>query len=149
MTKFSDQTAEFSGAVTHSGLAFGHYTATIAFSDLGSGASDAIALASFPLNAIYLGCAVEVPTTEFTGEADLVFEIGYTGGDTNALVESTALHETDTGFLAVVAGVQHGGTFLADASDDGLAVLFGATELDDVTAGEMVVHIYYAVPVAS
>lgn len=120
-----------------------YHEATILFSDLGSGATDSIAIANFPTDVILLGVVAKADP-QFTGGADLVFEIGFEGGDTNALVESTALHETGVGTpISVVHGVVKGGAFYADASTAGLAVLFTATELDDVTAGELTVRFYY------
>jgi hypothetical protein len=115
------------------------------FSDLGSGASDAIDITGFPTNAIYLGTSVEIDTA-FAGEADLAMQIGFTGGDTDALVGSTNLNAVAAGWLAITAGVVHAGTFAADWVTDNLAILFTATELDDVTAGGLTVHIHYALP---
>lgn len=120
------------------------FDATILFSELGSGASDSIAIADFPTNVILIGVAARAGT-QFTGEADLAFQVGFEGGDTDALVASTALHQTGNGTpIEVVQGVVKGGAFYADASGDGLAVLFTATELDDVSAGSLTVRFLYA-----
>jgi hypothetical protein len=120
-----------------------YFDAAISFDELGSGATDSILIADFPANSLYLGAAA-VAGTQFTGEPDLVFEVGFDGGDTDALLTSTALHETGDGVpLGVVAGAVKGGQFFADASGDGLAVLFTATELDDVTAGSLTVRFFY------
>lgn len=117
----------------------------VLFSDLGSGATDAIDVVGWPTNAIYLGTAVEIDTM-FNGEADLSLQIGFTGGDTDALVGSTNLDQVAAGWLAITAGIVHAGTFAADWETDSLALLFSATELDDVDAGALTVHIYYALP---
>lgn len=119
-----------------------YHDATILFSDLGSGASDSIAIAGFPTNVIFLGAAAKADP-QFTGEADLSFEVGFEGGDIDALIDTTALHETGTTPIAVVQGVVKAGAFFADASADGLAVLFSATELDDVSAGSLTVRFFY------
>ncbi len=120
-----------------------YFDATILFSELGGGASDSILIPDFPTNVILLGVAAKAGP-QFTGEADLSFEVGFEGGDVDALIDTTALHQTgvDTP-IAVVQGVVKAGTFYADASDAGLAVLFSATELNDVSAGSLLVRFFY------
>lgn len=117
--------------------------ATILFSELGSGASDSIAIADFPTNSILVGVAARAGT-QFTGEADLTFALGFAGGDTDAIIEATALHETGAGTpIEIVTGTLSLPRFYADASTDGLAVLFAATELDDVSAGSLTIRLFY------
>lgn len=118
------------------------YTATVLFSDLGSGASDSIALPSFPTGVQVVGIQAYCPT-EFTGEADLTFIVGDTAND-DELIEATALHETgDNIKIAHAAGTYTFMTYEADYTTAGLAIGFAATELDDVTAGELRVKIHY------
>jgi hypothetical protein len=125
------------------GRAIKHFDATILVEALGSGASDSIAIPDFPTNVIYMGVAARA-NPQFTGEADLSFEVGFEGGDVDALIDTTALHETGNGTtIAVVTGVMKAGQFYADASADGLAALFSATELDDVSAGSLTLRFFY------
>ena len=120
-----------------------YFEETILFSELGSGTSDSIPIAGFPTNVILIGVAAKA-SPQFTGEADLAFQVGFEGGDVDALIASTALHQTGVGTpIAVVQGVVKGGAFYANASASGLAVLFTATQLDDVTAGSLTVRFFY------
>jgi hypothetical protein len=120
---------------------------TMTFADLGAGASDSILLSamdfegSLMTNFIYLGCGL-VANPEMTGEADLTVVGGFEGGDTNGLFESTAIFETgDNVPIAIVAGVVHAGTFFAAMTT--WALLFGATELNDVSAGSLTFRVFY------
>jgi hypothetical protein len=120
---------------------------TMTFADLGAGASDSILLSamdfegSLMTNFIYLGCGL-VANPEMTGEADLTCVGGFEGGDTNGLFESTAIFETgDNVPIAIVAGVVHAGTFFAAMTT--WALLFGATELNDVSAGSLTFRVFY------
>lgn len=149
-----DDGEHFSGGTVEEALAelgvlprLAYHDIVVLFSDLGSGASGAIAVADFPTNVIYLGAAAQAGP-QFTGEADLEFALGFTGGATDALIEATALHETGVTPIAIVQGTTPGGTFFADASGDGLAVLFTATELDDVSAGSLTIRVLYVDPFA-
>lgn len=119
----------------------------ILFSDLGSGASDSILLGGSLEPAediIFCGISARAGTPDFAGEADLAFQVGFEGGDTDALVASTNLNATGDGAtIAVVSGVVKAGALITTAQMATLAVLFTATELDDVTAGSLVVKLYY------
>jgi hypothetical protein len=119
------------------------FDATITFDQLGGGATDSILIAGAPTNIILLGVAARA-NPQFTGEADLSFEVGFEGGDVDALIDTTALHQTGAGTpIAVVQGVVKAGQFYANISGSGLAVLFTATELNDVSAGSLTIRLLY------
>lgn len=132
-----------SALLTLETLAAHVFDATILFSELGGGATDSILIPGAPTNIILLGVAARA-NPQFTGEADLSFEVGFEGGDVDALIDTTALHQTGAGTpIAVVQGVVKAGQFYADISGSGFAVLFTATELDDVSAGSLTLRLLY------
>lgn len=119
-------------------------SAAVAFGDLGSGASDSIVIADsdLPTKIIFQGASAKTGATDFAGEADLAFTVGHEGGDTDAYIASTNLDATgDADEIVVVPGAVKGGAYVDDTST--IAILFTATELDDVTAGSLTVKIYY------
>lgn len=120
------------------------YELAVDFSDLGSGASDAIALAGFPGNVYVLGGGF-VPSTAFAGEADLAAIIGDTSNDDGIMVSQT-VHGVAAGTFIVGDGAETGFHFEADWAGDGAAITFTATELDDVSSGAGVVRIFYVDP---
>ena len=122
-------------------------SAVVSFSDLGSGASDSIVIADddLPTKIVFYGATAKTGATDFAGEADLAFEVGHEGGDTDAYIASTNLNATgDADDIVVIAGAVKGGAYVDDTST--LAIRFTATELDDVTAGSLTVKIQYTVP---
>jgi len=121
------------------------FTQTVLFSDLGSGASDTIAIAGLPTNILILGVAIEIDTA-FAGEADLAVAFGDTA-DPDELIAAFTLDSVAAGWAKVVAGVELLPHFEPDYVTDGAALTFTATELDDVTAGQMKIHVFYATPV--
>ena len=117
------------------------FTQTVLFSDLGSGASDAIALSSFPTNVLLIGAALEI-NTAFAGEADLAVKVGDTAND-DELIASFNLNAVSAGWAAITAGAATLPQFEADYGTAGGDITFTATELDDVTAGSLTLHIFY------
>lgn len=116
------------------------YTKTLDYSSM-SGASTAKALDGFPTNVLRGPAAVQI-VTPFAGEADVAMICGDTGDD-NGLVEATNLNAVAAGWLAHVPGAEAGFQFEADFSTAGADVTFTATELGDLTDGELVIHIPY------
>ena len=123
------------------------YTLDVDFSDLGSGASDAIACASFPTDVIIIGTALEI-VTAFAGEADLAI-IGGDTNDPNGRFEVVTIHALAAGWVDIGAGAEAGARYEGDYSTDGADLTFTATELDDVTAGALKYYIYYITPTLS
>jgi hypothetical protein len=131
---------------THGGVAPGvaeTWSSSVAFGDLGSGATDDIPIAGFPVNASLLGWNVVI-TTPWAGEADLAFTLGHTA-DADGLLLSFNLNAVAAGQAAVVSGALYPRTW-ADLSTSGLKWVFTATELDDVSAGAMRVDFYLLNP---
>jgi hypothetical protein len=128
-----------------SALSIGHYKASVTYEDAATGASTAIALAGFPLGVVVLGCWLEI-TEAFAGEADVAVTVGDTSdGDylitsfnLNA-VAATKMADTTIGSGALPCTE-------ADWDGDGLDITFAATELGDLTAGALTVHILYHKP---
>jgi hypothetical protein len=120
------------------------------FSDLGAGASDSILLSatafegSLPTNFVFIGVGI-IANPEFTGEADLTVALGLEGGDTDGYLTATALHETGDNVPIEAAGgalmATHQGRTHADMAD--WALLFAATELNDVSAGSLTCRVFY------
>lgn len=138
---------DFHGAVLRfAGYEWGHYTADIAFGALGSGASSVEALAGFPLGVWVFATELEI-LTAFTGEADLAVIVGDTG-DPNGLCESVSLDAVAAGTFLGISGAETMRRIEGDLSTDGLAATFTATELDDVSAGSLRVHIKYLRPLS-
>lgn len=129
-----------------SALAPGLYTLAIAFSDLGSGTASAHALTGFPTNVYVLAADVQI-VTAFAGEADLAVTIGDTG-DADGKMGSVNLNAVAAGSILGAAGAEQGMLFEADFLTAGADATFSATELDDVTAGELLVRVYYETPTA-
>lgn len=133
-------------AFTESGIVGTPYTWSspeTTFADLGSGASDTLAIAGFPVNSTLLGWNVVI-TTPYAGEADLAFTLGHTA-DPDGLIVSFNLNAVAAGTAATVAGALYPRPW-ADLSTSGLGWTFTATELDDVTAGAMRVDFYVLKP---
>lgn len=128
-----------------SALSIGHYKASVTYEDAGSGASTVVALAGFPLGVIPLACWVEI-TEVFADEADTAITVGDTGGG-DYLVGSTTIGDAAvTKVLATAAGSGWMTKPEEDWATDGLAITFSATELGDLTAGALTVHILYHKP---
>lgn len=122
------------------------WSTTVGFAALGSGATDTIAIAGFPLNATLVGWNVVI-TTPWTGEADLAFSLGHTADD-DGLTTSLSINAVAAGIAATVSGALYPRTW-ADLSTSGLAWTFTATELDDVVAGAMRADFYLMNPRSS
>jgi hypothetical protein len=125
------------------------YELTVDFSDLGSGASDAIACSGFPTNVFVCGQSLEI-VTAFAGEADLAV----TGGDTadaDGRFTSFNLDSVAAGHGAITVGAEgtSGPRWEADYATAGADLTFSATELDDVTAGKLIYRVYYFAPALS
>lgn len=120
---------------------------TMTFADLGAGASDSILLSamtfegSLPTNIIFEGCAI-VANPAFAGEADLAVQAGFEGGDTDAWLASTTIHGTTANApIQAAAGVVKAGQFYAALTT--AALLFTATELNDVSVGSLTFRLFY------
>jgi hypothetical protein len=120
------------------------FTLDVDFSDLGSGASDSIALTGFPTDVIIVARALEI-VTAFAGEADLACSGGDTG-DADGQFASITIHALAAGWVDIVPGAESGARYEGDYATDGGDLTFSATELDDVTAGALKYHIFYFTP---
>ena len=120
----------------------------VKFSDLGSGASDSIALAGFPADAVIVDQRLEI-VTAFAGEADLAVSGGDTA-DADGRFTSFNLNAVAAGWGAITAGAEAASpAHEADWATAGADLTFTATELDDVTAGELNYYVYYWLPALS
>lgn len=133
------------GAATHvGGFIVEEVTQAIAFGDLGSGASDDIAITGVPDGVFVLGAYLEVDD-EAAGESDLAAQMGYTA-DPDGLMTSQGLDAVTAGTVLAGDGALTGFAYVADATSAGLGVRFTATELDDVTAGAWTAHVLFVRP---
>jgi hypothetical protein len=138
--------AKAAAVFTYGGVAPGiaeTWSSSVTFAALGSGASDAIAITGFPVNATLLGWNLVI-TTAWAGEADLAVELGHTA-DPDGLFTSFNLNAVAAGLAATVSGALFPRPW-ADLSTSGLGWTFSATELDDVSAGAMRVDFYLLNP---
>ena len=121
------------------------FNQTVLFSDLGSGASDTIALTGLATDILILGAAIEI-NTAFSGEADVDVIVGDTT-DPNGLITAFALDGVAAGFVQGLSGAEQLGKFETDYVTAGGTFTFTATELDDVTVGSLTLHIFYITPI--
>lgn len=121
------------------------FTQTVLFSDLGAGASDTIALTGLATGIIIQSVALEI-NTAFAGEADLAVTVGDTG-DADELIASFNLDSVAAGFAQALPGAALLGKYEPDYVTDGGTFTFTATELNDVTAGSLTLHINYVTPI--
>ena len=136
-----DDTAQFHNP-------FKVFKQNVKFSDLGSGASDSIALAGFPTDAVVLDQRLEI-VTAFAGEADLAVSAGDTA-DADGRFAAFNLNAVAAGWAAITAGAEAGSpVHEADWATAGADLTFTATELDDVSAGELNYYVYYWLPALS
>ncbi len=125
-----------------------HFEVVVNFDDLSAGASDTAALTGFPLNAFVASRSLEV-VIPFAGEADVAVSGGDTG-DPDGQFTSFNLNAVAAGFGAITPGVEDGPpTFEADWETDGAQLTFTATELGDLTAGQLIYRVYYFAPALS
>lgn len=122
----------------------GHYVATLTYEDAADGASTAVALDDFPLGVIVESGWIEI-VTEFAGEADAAVTVGDTA-DGDYLCSSLSLDGVAPTKMASATGSGALPAQEADWATDGLDVTFAATELGDLTAGELKVHILFKKP---
>lgn len=127
-----------------SATSIGHYKARLTWEDAGSGASTAVALSGFPTGVVVLTGWLEI-VTPFAGEADAAITVGDTA-DSDYLISSFNLNAVAATKMTGVAGSGVLPSPEADWATAALAATFSATELDDLTAGELVVHILYHKP---
>lgn len=121
---------------------------TIAFGDLGSGATDAIALSGFPANALILGAAIEVDDAWTVGGGDttgLTAELG-DAGVTDEQLAALDLVGVSAGWAAHAPGSKSSRFESAWSPEVLFTATGGSTELDHVDAGALTVHIWYALP---
>ena len=120
----------------------------VKFSDLGSGARDSIALAGFPTDAVVVDQRLEI-VTPFAGEADLAVSGGDTA-DADGRFTAFNLNAVAAGWAGITAGAEAAApSHEADWATAGADLTFTATELDDVTAGELNYYVYYWLPALS
>lgn len=87
--------------------------------------------------------------TAFAGEADLAVSGGDTA-DADGRFASFNLDAVAAGWAAITAGAEAASpAHEADYATDGADLTFTATELDDVTAGELNYYVYYWLPALS
>jgi len=123
-------------------------TFAIDFSDLGSGATDAISITGFPANAIPIAAAVEVDTAFTVGGGDttgLTLQIG-DAGDPDGKLAALDLVGVAAGWTAHAPGVEHPSFEKAWSPEALFTATGGSTELDHVDAGALTVHIWYVLP---
>ena len=135
------QTEPTAAGVYHQPLQ--RYTLNVGFADLGSGASDTIAMTGFPTDVIIVSRALEI-VTAFAGEADLACSAGDT--DVDGQFASITIHALAAGWVDIIPGAESGARFEGDYLGDTAQMTFTATELDDVTAGELNYYVYYFSP---
>jgi len=118
---------------------------TIDFSDLGSGASDTVAL-PLPDDCFVVAAELEITTAVTVGGGDttgLTLIAGISGGDTDSLVESIDLVGLAAGKHRVTLGAQlcelceAASTFVLTLTATG-----GSTELDHVDAGNFTLRFF-------
>jgi len=119
------------------------FTLDVDFSDLGSGASDTIAMTGFPTDVIVVAAGLEI-VTAFAGEADLACSAGDT--DVDGLFASITIHALAAGWVDILPGSEAYPRYEGDYLGDTAQMTFTATELDDVTAGALKLHVYYFTP---
>lgn len=117
------------------------FTQTVLFSDLAAGAADSIALTGFPTNVLIVGAALEI-NTAFAGEPNTTVTLGDTG-DADELIAAFTLDSVAAGFAQTVAGAAVLPKVETDYGTAGADLTFAATELSDLTAGSLTVHILY------
>lgn len=127
-----------------SALSIGHYKASVTYEDAGTEAAASTALAGFPLGVVVLACWVEI-TEEFAGEADAAITVGDTA-DADYLIGSLSLDGVAPTKMAGTAGSGVLPCLEADWDGDGLDITWAATDLGDLTAGALTVHILYHKP---
>ena len=123
---------------------WGHYQASVTYEDAATGASTAVALANFPLGVVVLCGWIEI-TEVFAGEADAAVTVGDTA-DADYLIASLTLDGDAVTKMTGTAGSGALPSPEADWATDGLDITFSATELGDLTAGALTVHILYRKP---
>lgn len=116
----------------------------VSFSDLGSGTSHSEALTGFPTDVIIVARALEI-VTAFAGEADLAVSGGDTG-DADGQFTSITIDSLAAGWVDIIPGAEAAPRYEGDWATDGADLTFTATELDDVTAGELNYYVYYFTP---
>lgn len=119
------------------------FTFTRAFTGL-TGASQSVSITGFPANSAILGVALHIDTT-WAGEADVAVAIGRTV-DPDGYATAFNLNGVATGFAGITTGALRGFDWQANATSGGLALLFTATALADLTQGQVTVHIFFVTP---
>jgi hypothetical protein len=134
-----------SGSITATQLAadltLSKRTVTVNDEDAGmTGASYAVNIgAALPANAIVLAHEINI-VEQFVGEETTITLGGTTAGAT-AIVASTDLDAMTIGKYAGTAGARPQGGF----SSDQLVATFAATALEDLTAGQAIITVWYSV----
>lgn len=144
MARFPDLHAQFTGDISLHGLRIRSYTRDITLTGR-SGASDSVALDDFPAGVYRLYARAE-PLVAAAGEADVAIAIGDTG-DPDGMMTATQLDGVASGTILPGDGVETGLGYEADWASDGLDATLTATELGDLTAGQVRVRIVYAEPI--
>jgi hypothetical protein len=126
--------------VTAAGLTIAKKTVTVNDEDAGmTGASYAVNIGTaLPANAIVLAHEIAV-VEQFAGEADTTITIGGTAAA--AIVASTDLDALGVGSYLGTLGVHPVGKF----SSQQLVATFAATALQDLSAGQCVITVWYSV----
>lgn len=123
---------------------FGSYSITVDESEL-DGASQAIACTSFPLNVMPYAVSVKINEL-FAGQTDAAMTVGDTA-DGDYLVTSLDLDAiAAVGLADITIGSGALPCYEADWDGDGLDLTFSATDLGNLTTGNVTVTIYFQVP---
>lgn len=125
---------------TAAGITIAKKTVTVNDEDAGmTGASYTVNIGTaLPANAIVLAHEIKI-VEQFAGEADTTITIG--GTDTDAIVASTDLDALSAGNYSGTLGVHPVGSF----SSEQLVATFAATALEDLSAGQAVITVWYTV----
>lgn len=121
------------------GITIAKRTVTVNDEDVGmTGGSYAVNIgAALPANAVVLAHEINI-VEQFAG-AETTIIIG--GTDTAAIVASTDLDALTVGKYAGTLGTHPRGTF----SEEQLVATFAASELEDLTAGQAIITVWYSV----
>jgi hypothetical protein len=127
-------------ALADAGIALAKKTVTVKDEDAGmTGASYVVNIGTaLPANAVVLAHEYVI-AEQFSGEADTTLEIG--GTDTDAIVANFDLDAAGAGSYQGTLGVHPQGSF----GGQQLVATFAATALEDLTAGEITITVWYSV----
>lgn len=128
-------------------LVLKEYIATVSVSDLtDTAASQEVALTGFPANAILMSAGIELDTEFSGGSASAVTaEVGDTGATTELCTALDVFTGAGAGWKIAPGALS--GTWAFEAAYAPVCTITATTDtVDNLTAGALVVHIWYALP---